>query len=295
MTKKGSLPALKTAPAAPLTDGTLVLEGGAFRGVYTAGVCDVLLENGIRLRNVAGISSGSMNGMNYMADQIGRTVRIQIGHLSDKRFLGWRALLRDRGMIGFSFMMKDAFRLYPFDKQKLADPERRFTVGATDCETGEEVCLERTNCSDMEKACVASSSLLRVSHPVTLDGRVYVDGGYAQSVLLPWAKEIGGKTVVVLTAPEDQVRTQHEIKRTRFLRRYPALLGVLENGAERYNAQRAEIRELEKAGKAFVIAPTERADVKSFDRDPEKLIALYELGREDAARLLPALREYLNG
>ena len=48
----------------------LVLEGGALRGVYTAGVLDVLMEKNIQVDHVIGVSAGALNGMNYISYQI---------------------------------------------------------------------------------------------------------------------------------------------------------------------------------------------------------------------------------
>ena len=294
MIDRTKLPLCRTAPDAPLTEGTLLLEGGAFRGVYTSGVCDVLLENGIRFRNVAGISAGSLNGMNYMADQIGRTANINIGCLDNKKFLGWRTLFRDRGLLGFRFLLEDAYEMYPFDRERVANPERRFAIGATDIATGKEVYFERTNCSDLEKACVASSSLRGISHPVKLDSRKFLDGGYAESIPYSWAEENGfQRLVVVMTSPKDHIHAPHKTKKGIFSRLHPQFAATEESMIERYQQLREKIQANERAGKTFVIAPATTGSVGAFERNPEKLIALYREGRDDAERLLPALKEFL--
>lgn len=289
------LPAYTAAPDAPLTEGTLLLEGGAFRGVYTGGVCDVLLENGIRFRNVAGISSGALNANNYMADRIGRTANVNIGCLDNKKFLGWRTLFRDRGLVGFRFLVEDAYELFPFDRDRVKDPERRFAIGATDVKTGKEVYFERTNCSDLEKACVASSSVLGISHTVRLDGGKYLDGCYAESIPVSWAdaNELE-KRVIVMTSPKDFTHHPHGKKHNLFCLLYPRFAEAEASAADRYNALRKRLSEEERAGKTFLIAPAEFGTVGGFDRDPEKLLGLYRQGRADAERLLPALREFLN-
>ena len=53
----------------------LVLEGGAMRGMFTAGVLDVLMENGITVDGAIGVSAGAVFGCNYKSHQIGRTIR----------------------------------------------------------------------------------------------------------------------------------------------------------------------------------------------------------------------------
>ena len=60
----------------------LVLEGGAKRGIYTAGVLDVLLENGLIADGVVGVSAGAIHGCSYASMQAGRSIRYNIKYAS---------------------------------------------------------------------------------------------------------------------------------------------------------------------------------------------------------------------
>ena len=74
-------------------DIPLVLEGGAMRGVFEAGVLDVFIEKGLRFRKVVGTSAGAMQGMCYMSGQKGRNIRINTTYCNDPRYMGIKHLL----------------------------------------------------------------------------------------------------------------------------------------------------------------------------------------------------------
>ena len=72
----------------------LVLEGGAMRGMFTAGVLDVLMEHGIVLDGAIGVSAGAVFGCNYKSHQIGRVIRYNTQYCNDKRYASFGNLLR---------------------------------------------------------------------------------------------------------------------------------------------------------------------------------------------------------
>lgn len=297
MDPERDLPRIRTAERTELIPGALVLEGGGCRGVYTAGVCDVLMENGIHFQGIAGISAGALNGVHCLARQIGRTAVINIAHIRDPRLIGWRTLYRDFGLMGFRFMFRDAMKLYPFDPALLEDPSRRLAIGVTDLGTGEEVYLEGGGADAVCRAAAASSSLPCISRIAKLGGRKYLDGGCAVPVPLDWALEQGySRIVTVLTDERSVRRTPRDLSRVkRRYRRYPAFLQALERGADVYNAMRERIAALEEQGRIFVIAPETPPEAGILERDPDRLLAFYRLGRADMEKRLPALREYLQG
>ena len=97
-----------------ITEGCLVLEGGAFRGVYTQGMLDAWMQNDINFQCVIGTSAGALAGMNYMSGNIGRSARANIGYRHDSRFVGWKALLKARSLIRLDFVMDDLHKIVHF-------------------------------------------------------------------------------------------------------------------------------------------------------------------------------------
>lgn len=281
-----------------LTEGALVLEGGAFRGIYTAGVCDVLMEEGIHMQCVAGVSAGALNGMNIISRQVGRYASISLLHRTDSRYTGALAWLTDRGAVGFRFLMHTVKKYLPYDDDALNDPSRRFVAVCTDVESGQTFYAERTNCSDIERAVTAASSLSFVSRIVHLDGKKLLDGGHSVSVPLDFATEQGyRKRVVVLTREREFRKPPTSDSQKRFLKlcygRYPAFCEAAADVPRRYGELRERICKLEDEGEIFVIAPHEPITVTRMEKDTNKLYELYVRGRRDATQALPALRAYL--
>jgi len=277
-----------------LTEGCLVLEGGAFRGVYTNGVTDALMEAGINFSCTVGVSAGAMTGMNYVSGQIGRSARINLRYRHDGRYVGVRAVRKNRGIIGFDFVFGPMEKVEPFDEKRFFDPARRFIAVAADCRTGEPVYWEKGSC-DIYQAVRASASMPYISRIVEVEGVPCLDGGCSVKIPYAWALEQQfAKIVVVKTRPADfRRKAGQESLPFRFYRRYPKLAQALAGSAERYNAQCDEIEELSAQGRIFVIQPSRPITVSRLEKDMEKLGELYDLGYQDTRSALAGLREYL--
>lgn len=105
----------------------LVLEGGAKRGIYTAGVLDVLLENGIMTDGVLGVSAGAIHGCSYVARQAGRSIRYNLKYGGDYRFMSFRSLLLSGNMVDTQFCYHELpEKLDPFDNETFMRSKRNF-------------------------------------------------------------------------------------------------------------------------------------------------------------------------
>lgn len=291
------LPAIRTAKGKP-TECALLLEGGSFRGIYSAGVCDVLMENGIHPAAIAGVSAGALCGWNMMARQIGRFARICILHRHDSRYTGLRAVASDGGLVGFRFLLQTAEQLYPCPKGMREDPQRRFIAVSTDCKTGMPFYAEYGRHAPFEKALQASASLAFTSRVVRMHGRALLDGGYSVSVPLEWAEQEGyRKKIVVLTRPvtaeKPPVSENKQRSFAAFYPKFPAFCRAVEQVPEKYNSLRKELERQHNAGEAFVIAPAEEIPLTKLEGNTDKLYLYYLHGRRDALNALDDLKEYL--
>ena len=84
----------------------LVLEGGAMRGIYTAGVLDVFLEQGIQFDGVIGVSAGAANSASFLAGQRERNMRYYTEHVQDPRYISVRSLLKTGSLFGLHIFME---------------------------------------------------------------------------------------------------------------------------------------------------------------------------------------------
>ena len=277
-----------------ITPGCLVLEGGGWKGLYTLGVLDAMMERDLNFRSVAGVSAGALSGLGYVAGQIGWGAGIDLRHRHDSNYCGAGAFRRDHGITGFSYLFDEILKDHPLDERRLMDPARRLAVSATNLRTGRVEYFEKGSC-DLYRAIRASASVPFVSAPVKINGVPYLDGGCAEKIPMEWAEKCGEKKLVVVRTRERSYRRKPGAPKAarRLYHRYPAFVQSLEQANEQFNRTVENLERDEAEGKLFVIAPSEPVTVKRFDGDMEKLGALYWLGYHDLLAKLDALRAYL--
>ena len=276
----------------------LVCEGGAMRGIYTAGVLDVFMEKNVDLDMLMGVSAGACFGCNYISGQIGRTIRYNVRFAKDPRYCSFRSMLKTGDIYGYEFCYHELpEKLDRFDYEAFRKSEKEFYIVATSVETGKAVYkkLENMDRNDMEWI-RASASMPMVSNTVIIDGHKYLDGGIADSIPVEAAMGLGfEKNVVILTRPEGYSKKPEPLlplEKIRY-RHYPEFLDTLAHRHEDYNRELEVCDRLAKEGRAFVIRPSEIPEAGRIEHDPEKLKQTYLLGRKDAEAALPALRDFL--
>lgn len=278
---------------------TLVLEGGALRGMYTSGVLDTFLKNNMEFECVAGVSAGALNAMSYISKQPGRSARINLEYCDDPRYIGRKAFIKNKGIIGYDYLFGDiSENKVPFDYKAFENTNQRFVIVTTNCEKAETEYLERGNCNDLFKAAQASSSMPLASAMVEINNSFYLDGAVTTSIPVKWALEQGYEKVVVVLTRDKTYRkpmTSNKMKKLYKLayHKYPKLIEKLNTMPERYNKLQDEIIDLEKEGKIFIIRPEKEVTVSRLEKDKEKLENLYKEGIAEAEKNLDALKEYL--
>ena len=278
-----------------ITEGCLVLEGGAFRGLYTQGFLDAMMVHDINMRCVIGVSAGALGGMNYVSGQIGRSARINLGFRHDSRYVGAKALLHGRSILDVGFITGEQSDFEPFDRKRFDRKERRFIAAATNCVTGETAYFEKGRCSDIILAARASASMPFITPMVKIDGIPYLDGGCSCKIPYQWALDQDFRKIIVIRT-RDPLFRKEEKKSTaafRVYRRYPAFAKKLSESAKDYNRQCDEIEKLNMEGRLLRFAPSEPVNVSRLEGDLEKLGELYWLGWNDCIAALGEIREYL--
>lgn len=282
-----------------MTEGALVLEGGSLRGMFTAGVLDVFLEQGIEFSYVNGVSAGTMCGMNYVAKQAGRTRQVTMEYIHDKRYVSFGRMLKKRQIFNFDFLFGELSQhLVPFDFQEFYQSPQRFEAVATRCRTGQPEFFEKGKCSDMVKAVQASASMPILSKMVDVDGKKYLDGGISLPIAYQRAIDQGYEKVVVILTRHQGYRKKPLSKLTkkgysRYFEPLPKLLDSLYDIPERYNRMQEELDELHAAGQLFIIRPEFPVTVSRVEMDRKKLEDLYEEGRRVGTEKLEDSKNYL--
>ena len=276
----------------------LVLEGGAMRGMYTAGVLDVLIEENIQTDGVIGVSAGAVFGCNYKSGQIGRTLRYNLQFCGDKRYGSIHSLIKTGDIYDVEFCYHEIPEVIdPFDNETFVRNPADFFVVCTDVETGKAVYHKCTDCGrDDLKWMQASASMPLVSKIVETDGYKLLDGGIADSIPIMWFRRQGyKKNLVILTRPEGYRKKKMKFQGAvnLMLHQYPNLAKAMARRYKVYNKTLDKLEELSKKGEVMVLQPSRLIEVSRLEKDPEKLKALYQLGREDAKRKLEEIRAFL--
>lgn len=278
-----------------ITRGCLVLEGGAFRGLYTQGFLDAMMLNDINISCVIGVSAGALSGMNYVSGQIGRSARINLTFRHDSRYVGTKALLHSHSILDISFLTEDRGILEPFDSESFYSREQRFIAVATNCITGNAACFEKGKCEDLLAGVRASASMPYISPMVMINGRPYLDGGCACKIPYCWALQKNFEKILVIRTRDIDYRKPEKISKAPFrrYRKYKAFAKKLSRGNIIYNHQCDEIERLHKEGRLLRMAPSQEVLVARVEGDMEKLGDLYWLGYNDCLSNLDLIKDYL--
>ncbi len=275
----------------------LVLEGGAMRGQFTAGVLDFFMDHGVWCETVLGTSAGALCGYNYVAGELGRTCFLNTKYCADPRYLSMRSFVRTGNALGVEFAFDEVpNRLDPFDYDGFDRSPMKLVAVSSDLDLGEADYHTLENGHDIQYL-RASASMPLVSQIVEVDGKKLLDGGPCDSVPLLHSMLMGtaSKHIVVLT--QDATYRKKPNKTMPLVRRvyadYPLFVDRMEHRHFEYNRCYRWIERLHDAGEVFMIRPPEPVTVGSMERDPEKLFALYEQGYAQAAAQWDDLQRYL--
>lgn len=287
----------KTTPA-PLKRG-LILEGGALRGLFTAGVMDVLMEQEIDFEGLVGVSAGAAFGCNFKSRQIGRVLRYNKLCAHDWRYCSLRSLVKTGELFGGEFCYHTLpDDIDPFDKETYEQNPLDFYAVCTDVMTGEPIYKHlRRDDYESREWIRASASMPLAAKIVEVGGRMLLDGGVADSIPLKFFIQKGyNRNLVVLTQPRGYVKTPNPLLPLvrRRLRDYPAFIRAMEQRPEMYNRQLAYLCAQEEAGTALVIAPEKTLPIKHTCHNPKLMDEVYQQGRQQTEQMLGQIKDFLN-
>ncbi|MBR1772018.1 MAG: patatin family protein [Lachnospiraceae bacterium] len=277
----------------------LVLEGGGMRGVYTSGVLDLFLDKGLEFSHIYGVSAGACNLCSYVSKQRGRAYDVNVDYLDSKHYCSVASLLTTGNLFNVDMCYHTIPEyLNPFDNETFMQYEGKAYAVVTNVETGQAEYLRLKNMDEDIIKVQASSSLPLVANMVKIDGKLYLDGGLADSIPIQKSVLDGNrKHVVVLTKEVGYRRkpidkAQLALIKLRYAK-YPKVTEVIEHRHIAYNACLDYLERLEKKGQIFVIRPQAPSEVARIEHDQEKMKALYTQGYTEAEDRYEALMDYL--
>ena len=275
----------------------LVLEGGAMRGLFTAGIIDVMMEAGVEPDGLIGVSAGAAFGCNYKSRQPGRAIRYNTRFAKDARYSGLKSLLTTGDYFNAQFgyhivpYQYDLFDVAAFEKNPM-----EFIVVCTDVLTGQAVYhkMDRVDYDELEWL-RASASMPLASKVVEVAGRKLLDGGVADSIPLAYFESIGyDRNVVILTQPEGYVKHRTKLMPLMRigLRRYPEMIQAMDRRYLMYNRELEFVRQAEREERCLVIRPDEKLPIGHISHDPEEMKRVYQIGREMGDRYIERIKAF---
>ena len=274
----------------------LILEGGAMRGLYSAGVLDVFMKNNINVDVIYGVSAGALFGLNYKSRQIGRAIRYNLKYAHEKNYMGLYSLITTGDVMNRDFCFKKlVYELDKLDFETYKTNPVEFYAVVTNLKTGKP---EYIKIDDAEKDLEyfrASGSMPFVSKPVGINGELYLDGAIADAVPIKKALEENyEKIIVVLTKPMGFNRKKKSLMPYKLLySKFPNFVETANNSCKKYNETMDLIEKYESENKIAVLRPSKLIKMKRVEKDTNKLQAIYDLGVFDCENQLDKIKEYV--
>lgn len=276
----------------------LVLEGGGFRGMFTAGILELFLERQLFFESVYGVSAGASYAASYLSEQPGRNLEVN-NYIGEKRYCSLNNYLHNGSLFSWEFIFEELpQRIIPFDYNKLKQSASNFYVGTSNCQTGEAEFyrLNGVDKNDFKIILSASGSLPLIAPIVSYRRRLLLDGGLADSIPYEYALKHGNeRAVVVLTQPKGYIKAplKHRALFRWYYRKYPKVYEMLLHRADRYNDSIRQLEQLEKEGILYVIRPEETLLVSRLENKPLKTAKVFASAKALAEKEFPHLERWL--
>ena len=275
----------------------LVLEGGAMRGMYSAAVLDVLMDEGIKVDAIYATSAGVLFGVNYISGQRGRAIRYNKRFSRDKRYMGIYSLVTSGNVINKDFAFYEVpFTLDVFDDEAYMNSEVKMVATVTNVHSGGVEYIEVKSVLKQMEVLRAASAMPFVSQMVELDGQLYLDGGLSDSIPLKKCQADGYERIIVVeTRPKGYRKSKSSsLPAKLFYSKYPNLVETINNRYSAYNDILQEIDDLDARGEIVLVQPSKELHLGRIESDPERLQEMYDLGIGDAKALLPRIKQFLS-
>lgn len=275
----------------------LVLEGGGMRGIFTAGVLDLFLENNVIVDNCVAVSAGACLGASYMSKQYKRVFNAIADHINKKEYASFYNLITTGDFFDVDYSYRRVVEEFnPFDNEEYIKNPTIFQTVITNVKTGK---AEYPHIRDAVKELIyirASASLPFLSRMVEINGEKYLDGGVSDPIPLKKAIENGNKKIIlILTRDKKYRKKQSKLSKISLIlyKKYPKFVELMNTRYERYNETLEYIYELEKKGEVFIIQPESSLDLGRIEKNRKKLEIVYQMGYEKAKEEYKNLIEYL--
>lgn len=276
----------------------LVLEGGGHRGIYTAGILDTFAQNNISFDGIMGVSAGCIHGVSFLSGQIGRSVRYTTRFCNNPSYMSFKSLIKTGDFFNVDFCYyKLPETLDPFDNDAFDKNPTPFYAVCSDVKTGKAVYHKCDSVrGEKIKWIQASASMPLAAKIVKIDEGEFLDGGITDSIPIKKMQKLGySKNIVILTQEAGYRKKPNSLLPLikRVYKKYPELINAIQNRHIIYNQQLDYLEEQEKLGNVIIIRPSQKPQAGRIEKDKEKILSTYNLGRNDAEKLLETVKNFI--
>lgn len=276
----------------------LVLEGGGHRGIYTAGILDVFAQNNISFDGIMGVSAGCIHGVSFLSGQMGRSVRYTTRFCNNPSYMSFKSLIKTGDFFNVDFCYyKLPETLDPFDNDAFDKNPTPFYAVCSDVKTGKAVYHKCDSVrGEKIKWIQASASMALAAKIVKIDEGEFLDGGITDSIPIKKMQELGySKNIVILTQEAGYRKKPNSLLPLikQIYKKYPELINAIQNRHIIYNQQLDYLEEQEKLGNVIIIRPSQKPQAGRIEKDKEKILSTYNLGRNDAEKLLETVKNFI--
>jgi predicted patatin/cPLA2 family phospholipase len=274
---------------------TLILEGGAMRGLYSAGAIDVFMQNNIKVDVIYGVSAGALFGLNYKSRQIGRALRYNLKYAHEKNYMGLYSLITTGDIMNKDFCFnKLVYELDKLDFETYKNTPVDFYAVVTNLQTGKSEYIKIDDAQKDMEYFRASGSMPFVSKPVEINGNYYLDGAMSDAVPLKKVLETTSeKIIVILTRPSGYRKKNSHLPYNLFYGKFPNFVETANNSYKKYNETMDLIEKYESENKIIVLRPSELVRMQRVEKNKKKLQKIYDLGVSDCIKKLDIIKEYI--
>jgi predicted patatin/cPLA2 family phospholipase len=270
----------------------LIVEGGAMRGAWAAGVLAYLQECGKRQYDlVYAASSGACSAAYFVADMwepglaIWRELACNVVRKSN--------FLRRKPIIDLAYLVDYVIRKrVPLSVELLQKMPTRFFIVLTDCHTGEPVYFQARDDRVFAALRATSSMPLATRGFDYVDGQPFADGGVADPIPLQRAIQDGATDITVVLTHNPAFRLKpipHWMGRLA----YPDFPKVAQVWTARqnvnYNAALDLMKQPPAGVRIQVFRPLRPLPVGSFSVEPKQIAAALILGHDEALQQVEVL------
>lgn len=266
--------------------------GGGLRGVYTGGIYDYLLDNGIDIDYCLGVSAGSANLITYIAGQRGRLKRFYLDYTFEKEYMSIGNYLKKGMYIDLDYIysgITNSNGKDPLDYNAIIESDKRFVAVTTEAESATPRYFTKNDFDFDDFTLLKASCAIPVAcrKPINFKGEEHFDGGLSDPIPYKKAFDDGcDKLIICLTLPIDYKKSSLPAGLVKvLLKKYPKIADKVISAHKDYEIRINEILELERQGKILILYPENCYGIKTATRDKLGLNKLYNLGYKDAQKI----------